>query len=58
MALVNVDAALGRAVEPGVTAPTKLRQIIAVEDRCLLLTADTNEVLAFGKNDKGQLGLG
>lgn len=58
VALVNVDAALGRAVEPGVTAPTKLRQIVAHEDRCLLLTADTNEVLAFGKNDKGQLGLG
>ena len=52
VANVNVDASLGRVVEPGVTNPTKIKQIVAHEDRSLLLTAE-NEVLAFGRNDKG-----
>eukprot|EP00351_Strombidinopsis_sp_SopsisLIS2011_P000459 CAMPEP_0116886726 /NCGR_PEP_ID=MMETSP0463-20121206/20674_1 /TAXON_ID=181622 /ORGANISM="Strombidinopsis sp, Strain SopsisLIS2011" /LENGTH=120 /DNA_ID=CAMNT_0004547631 /DNA_START=1628 /DNA_END=1990 /DNA_ORIENTATION=+ len=57
VASVNVDASLGRIIEQGVTNPTKIKQIVAHEDRSMLLTAE-NEVLAFGRNDKGQLGLG
>lgn len=31
---------------------------MAVEDRSFVLTKDTNELIAWGGNEKGQLGLG
>jgi alpha-tubulin suppressor-like RCC1 family protein len=36
----------------------KARQIITVEDRTFVLTQDTNELIAWGGNERGQLGLG
>ena len=36
----------------------KARQIVTVEDRTFVLTQDTNELIAWGGNERGQLGLG
>jgi alpha-tubulin suppressor-like RCC1 family protein len=31
---------------------------MAIDDRCLLLIKETNEIVVWGSNDKGQLGVG
>ena len=36
----------------------KAKQMIAVEDRNLVLTQDNFELYAWGGNERGQLGLG
>jgi len=36
----------------------KARQLVTVEDRTFVLTQDTNELIAWGGNERGQLGLG
>lgn len=36
----------------------RIKQAIAVEDRCFLLIQETNEIIAWGGNHRGQLGLG
>ena len=35
-----------------------IKQAIAVNDRCMLLIKETNEVVVWGSNEKDQLGLG
>jgi alpha-tubulin suppressor-like RCC1 family protein len=34
------------------------RQVVACEDRTFVVTQNTNELLAWGGNEKGQLGHG
>ena len=36
----------------------KARQILTCEDRTFVLTQDTNELITWGGNERGQLGLG
>ena len=36
----------------------KVKQIKAVEDRCLMLCGESGDLLVWGGNEKGQLGLG
>lgn len=35
-----------------------IKQAMAIDDRCLLLIKETNEIVVWGSNDKGQLGVG
>jgi len=36
----------------------KARQIVTTEDRTFVLTQDTNDLITWGGNERGQLGLG
>ena len=36
----------------------KVKQIKAVEDRCMMLCGEQGDILVWGVNEKGQLGLG
>jgi alpha-tubulin suppressor-like RCC1 family protein len=36
----------------------RVKQAIAVDDRCMLLIQDTKEIVTWGGNQRGQLGLG
>ena len=36
----------------------KAKQIYATEDRCMLLSQDSNDLYVWGGNERGQLGLG
>lgn len=40
--------------------PVRAKQILAVEDRCIVLLSDasTSDLLVWGGNERGQLGLG
>ena len=36
----------------------RVKQVFGEEDRCFVLTQDSNDLLAWGANEKGQLGFG
>ena len=59
-AIVNLDSSQPSQYQFAQKSSTvrKARQILAVEDRSFVLVKDTNELIAWGGNEKGQLGLG
>jgi len=54
-AAVQLDLPASMMDKPG---EVKVRQVKAVEDRCLMLCGESGDLLTWGGNEKGQLGLG
>lgn len=40
------------------SAGPRIKQAKAVQDRCMILLEDTGDIIVWGSNEKGQLGLG
>jgi alpha-tubulin suppressor-like RCC1 family protein len=55
IAVVQMNLPLSVMDKPG---EVKIKQIVASEDRCLMLCGEQGEVVVWGGNEKGQLGLG
>jgi alpha-tubulin suppressor-like RCC1 family protein len=59
-AQINVEACLPNSVQSQLAnqGGIRIKQSLAVQDRCMLLIQDSGDIVCWGGNEKGQLGLG
>lgn len=57
---MNLDGIIEKDKHPALSSQGSMRikQSIAVQDRCFVLIQGTGEVISWGGNEKGQLGHG